>query len=75
MTLIQPVLLEHLAERFPAAVAWKNMADGRELRMGDWHTRSNRLARGMHAQGLSPGDRVALAITPDEPLELSLIHI
>src|ERR1019366_5478015 len=47
----------------------KNMADGRELRMSEWHTRSNRLARGMRAQGLTPGDRVALAITPEEPLE------
>jgi acyl-CoA synthetase (AMP-forming)/AMP-acid ligase II len=69
MTLIQPVLVEHLAERFPAAVAWKNMSDGRELLMSEWHTRSNQLARGMRAQGLTPGDRVALAITPDEPLE------
>jgi acyl-CoA synthetase (AMP-forming)/AMP-acid ligase II len=69
MTLVQPVLLAHLAQAFPDAVAWKNMADGRELRLGEWHARSNRLARGMWEQGLRPGGRVALAITPDEPLE------
>ena len=69
MTLIQPVLLAHLAESFPEAVAWKNMADGHELRLGEWHTASNRLARGMRALGLGAGDRVALAIVPDEPLE------
>lgn len=69
MTLIQPDLLAHLADAFPGAIAWKNVSDGRELGMADWHTRSNQLARGLRTQGLAPGDRAALAITPDEPLE------
>jgi acyl-CoA synthetase (AMP-forming)/AMP-acid ligase II len=67
--LIQPDLLAHMAEGFPDAVAWKNLADDSELRMGDWHTTSNRLARGLRARGLLPGGRVALAVTPDQPLE------
>jgi non-ribosomal peptide synthetase component F len=65
--LIQPDLLAHMAEGFPDAVAWKNLADDSELRMGDWHTTSNRLARGLRARGLLPGGRVALAVTPDQP--------
>jgi acyl-CoA synthetase (AMP-forming)/AMP-acid ligase II len=69
MTLIQPDLLADLAATFPAAVAWKNLADGTELRMEEWPTQSNRLARGLRARGLEPGGRVAIAITPDEPLE------
>jgi acyl-CoA synthetase (AMP-forming)/AMP-acid ligase II len=68
MTLIQPDLLAQLAAEFPDAVAWKNLADGSELRMGEWHSQSNRLARGLRSQGLQAGGRVALAITPDEPL-------
>jgi acyl-CoA synthetase (AMP-forming)/AMP-acid ligase II len=68
MTLIQPELLAQLAADFPDAVAWKNLADGRELRMGEWHSQSNRFARGLRSQGLQPGGRVALALTPDEPL-------
>jgi long-chain acyl-CoA synthetase len=68
-TLIQPELLAHLAGAFPHAVAWKNLADKREITMGQWHAESNRLARGLQAHGLKPGGRVALAMTPDQPLE------
>jgi acyl-CoA synthetase (AMP-forming)/AMP-acid ligase II len=68
MTLLQPELLAHLADVFPDAIAWKNLDDGNELAMGQWHAQSNRLARGLLQRGLSPGGRVALAITPDEPL-------
>jgi long-chain acyl-CoA synthetase len=68
-TLIQPDLLAHMADAFPEAVAWKNLADDRELTMGQWHAESNRLARGLRGRGLKPGNRVALAITPDQPLE------
>jgi len=69
MTLIQPDLLAYLAATFPDGVAWRNLGDGRELGLTDWHTRSNQLARGMRAKGVKPGDRVALSITPSEPLE------
>src|ERR1700734_727598 len=69
MTLIQIDLLAHLAEAFPDGVAWKNLGDGGELRLMDWHLRSNQLARGMRRRGVEPGDRVALSITPNEPLE------
>jgi acyl-CoA synthetase (AMP-forming)/AMP-acid ligase II len=57
-----------MAESFPDAVAWRNLADGSELRLGDWQRQSNQLARGLRGRGLIPGDRVALAIGPDEPL-------
>jgi long-chain acyl-CoA synthetase len=69
MTLIQPDLLAQLAGRYPDGIAWKNLADDRALRLSEWHARSNQMARGLQAQGLRPGGRVALAITPDEPLE------
>jgi long-chain acyl-CoA synthetase len=69
MTLIQVDLLAHLAEAIPDGVGWKNLGDGGELRLVDWHTRSNQLARGMQVRGVKPGDRVGLSITPNEPLE------
>jgi len=75
MTLLQPDLLAHLAETFPEAVAWKNVADGRALGMREWHTRSNQLARGLQAHGLERGGQVALAITPDQPLEYLISYM
>ena len=45
MTLVQVDLLADLADRFPDGVAWKNMGDGRELSLREWHARSNQLAR------------------------------
>ena len=69
MTLLQPQLIAQLAEAFPDAVAWRNLADGDELTLGAWHRRSNRFARGLQDQGLQRGDRVGLLIGNDEPLE------
>ncbi len=69
MTLLQAGLVARLATSFPDAVAWRNMADGQELTVDDWHRRSNRLANGLHEHGLARGDRVALLIGNDEPLQ------
>jgi acyl-CoA synthetase (AMP-forming)/AMP-acid ligase II len=67
--LIQPVLLAQLADTYPEDIAWKNLADGSMLTLGDWHGQSNRLARGLRHRGLDPGDRVALALAPEDPFE------
>jgi acyl-CoA synthetase (AMP-forming)/AMP-acid ligase II len=66
--LLQVELLTKLSSTYPDAVAWRNLADGTELTLRRWHSQSNGLARGLREQGLTPGDRVALAITDDEPL-------
>ena len=50
-------------------MAWRNLADGAELTLGEWHRRSNRLARGLRERGLHRGDRVGLLIGNEEPLE------
>jgi acyl-CoA synthetase (AMP-forming)/AMP-acid ligase II len=69
MTMLQPELVARLAASFPDAVAWRNLAEGEELTLADWHRRSNRLARGMQGQGIDRGDRVGLLIGNEEPLE------
>jgi acyl-CoA synthetase (AMP-forming)/AMP-acid ligase II len=56
-----------MAAAHPDAAAWRNLADGSELTFGDWDARSNQLARGLVARGLGRGDRVVIAIGPDEP--------
>jgi acyl-CoA synthetase (AMP-forming)/AMP-acid ligase II len=75
MTLLQPDLVAQLAATFPDAVAWRNLADGSELTLRDWHRRSNRLARGLQAQGLGRDDRVGLLISNDEPLEWLISYL
>ncbi len=69
MTLLQPQLLSALARAFPDGVAWRNLADESAITLGQWHGRSNRLARGLRERGLGRGDRVGLVISSDEPLE------
>jgi len=69
VTLLLPDLVAGLAGVFPDGVAWRNVADGRELTLGDWHRLSNRLARGLRRHGLDRGDRVGLLIGNEEPLE------
>jgi acyl-CoA synthetase (AMP-forming)/AMP-acid ligase II len=69
MTLLQTELLAALATAFPDQVAWRNVADDSVLTLGDWHRRSNRLARGLQRRGVTRGDPIALQIGDDEPLE------
>ena len=46
--------MAQLAATFPDAVAWRNLADGAELTLGDWHRRSNRLGPGPAGTGARP---------------------
>ena len=56
-----------MAESHPDAIAWHNLDDGSDLTFGAWEAESNRLARGLHERGLRPGERILIAIGPDEP--------
>ncbi|MDT5247948.1 MAG: hypothetical protein QOJ28_582, partial [Mycobacterium sp.] len=58
-----------MAGAHPEATAWLNLADGSELTFGQWDGQANRLARGLTERGIDRGDRVVIALTPDEPFE------
>jgi acyl-CoA synthetase (AMP-forming)/AMP-acid ligase II len=57
------------------ATAWLNLADGSELTFGQWNDQANRLARGLRERGIDRGDRVIIAITPDEPFEWLISYV
>ncbi|MGD0391208.1 MAG: AMP-binding protein [Acidimicrobiales bacterium] len=63
----EPDEIGAMADRHPSAVAWHNLAGGADLTFAAWHTGSNQLARGFAERGLGHGDRVIIAIDPDEP--------
>jgi acyl-CoA synthetase (AMP-forming)/AMP-acid ligase II len=75
VTLLQPELVAELARAFPDAVAWRNLADGSDLTLSDWHRRSNRLARGLRTVGLERGTRAGLVISNDEPHEWLISYL
>lgn len=75
MTLLQNELIGRLATAFPDEVAWRNVADGSVLTLAQWHRRSNRLARGLRGLGVARGDRIALQIAQEEPLEWLVSYV
>jgi long-chain acyl-CoA synthetase len=64
-----------MAVGHPDAVAWRNVADGSDLTFADWDHRADRLARGLLRRGARPGDRVVIAVTPDEPLPWLVAYV
>jgi long-chain acyl-CoA synthetase len=64
-----------MAAAHPQATAWLNLADGSELTFGQWDGLANRLARGLAERGVDRGDRVVIAITPDEPFEWLISYV
>ncbi len=59
----------------PEATAWRNLADGSSLSFSQWDTDADRLARGLRKRGLADGDRVAIAIASEEPLEWLVAYV
>jgi acyl-CoA synthetase (AMP-forming)/AMP-acid ligase II len=64
---IGPDEIGAMADSHPGAAAWHNLADGSDLDFHTWDTQSNRLARGLAEDGLGQGERVVIAIGPEEP--------
>ena len=59
----------------PEAVAWRDLGQGGALTLGRWDADANRLARGLLAVGVRPGDRVVLAIGPEHPFPWLVTYV
>jgi len=54
--------LRWMSEQHPAEIAYTDVLAGSTLTFRQWDRRSNRVARGLVAAGIAPGDRVGLHI-------------
>ena len=61
--------LRTMAEHVPEEVGYKNVGDGSALTFREWEERSNRLARGLAARGVTKGDRVAIYLPGEQVLD------
>lgn len=66
---LQVEQLAWCAEHRAAEVAYRRVDTGAELTFLEWNAGSNRLARGLAANGVCPGDRVAIYLDGDRVLE------
>jgi len=62
-----PDQLRLMAANLPDEIAFTDVATDRDLTFAEWESCSNRQARWIVAQGVQPGDRVALLVPPEEP--------
>lgn len=71
-----PDQLRHMAAAFPTEVGFTVLAGDHagDLTFGDWHATAARLARGLVARGVEPGDRVALLVAPTEGLRFVVAY-
>ena len=60
--------LRMMADHFPEAVAYVNVATDEEITFADWDRESDRLATALIEAGVNKGDRVAVFLSPEEVL-------
>jgi long-chain acyl-CoA synthetase len=61
--------LRLMASAYPDKTAYRNLGDDTSITFDRWDRRSNRLARGLRARGVAPGDRVAILMSADHILD------
>jgi acyl-CoA synthetase (AMP-forming)/AMP-acid ligase II len=61
--------LKLMAEHFPADIAYVDVSTGRQISFQEWDRESDRLAGALIEARVVKGDRVALYLPPEEPLE------
>lgn len=66
MANLLPDQLRLMAANFPDEEAFRDVAGGETLTFAQWESASNRLARWFVANGVAPGDRLALLVPPAE---------
>jgi len=65
---LQEDQLRFMARTLPSEVAYRNLDAGTALSFAEWERASNRVARGLTALGVGPGDRVSIYLPADEVL-------
>ena len=60
--------LRFMAAHHPDEDAYVDLVAGAGLTFAAWDARSNRLARGLTARGIAPGDRVSIYLPNEESL-------
>ncbi len=60
--------LRFMASRHGETVAYRDLDAGTSITFAEWDAESNRLARGLVAAGIAPGDRVSIYLPGDEAL-------
>ncbi|HMC40756.1 MAG TPA: class I adenylate-forming enzyme family protein, partial [Acidimicrobiales bacterium] len=61
--------LRLMADEFGAETGYVDVTGDRSITFTEWDRESDRLARGLIDAGVVQGDRVAVYLPPDEPLE------
>jgi acyl-CoA synthetase (AMP-forming)/AMP-acid ligase II len=64
-----PDQLRLMASAYPNEVGYRNLDSGGSITFGHWDRESNRLARGLAAQGVAKGDRVSIYLEADQILD------
>ncbi|MGQ0802847.1 MAG: class I adenylate-forming enzyme family protein [Actinomycetota bacterium] len=65
---LQTDQLRFMAGRYRDETAYRDVDAGTAITFGEWDDESNRLARGLVALGVEPGDRVSIFLPGDEVL-------
>lgn len=65
---LQTDQLRFMAGRYGDEVAYRDLDAGSALTFAQWDEESNRLARGLVARGVEPGDRVSIYLPAEEVL-------
>jgi acyl-CoA synthetase (AMP-forming)/AMP-acid ligase II len=69
-----PDQLRLMASAYPDEVAYWNLGDGSSITFGRWEQESNRLARGLQAEGVRKGDLVAIDLEAEQILEFIVTY-
>ncbi|MGH9025824.1 MAG: class I adenylate-forming enzyme family protein [Acidimicrobiia bacterium] len=66
--------LRFMAREYAEEVAYRDLTAGTAITFAEWDEQSNRLARGLAAHGVQPGDRVSIYLPSEEVLRWIVVY-
>jgi acyl-CoA synthetase (AMP-forming)/AMP-acid ligase II len=66
--------LRFMARQYPDEVAYRDLTAASAITFAEWDEQSNRLARGLAAQGVEPSDRVSIYLPSEEVLRWIVVY-